>query len=112
MLYNNRKFDIRLWVLLTHKMTLHVFKEGHLKVCSLNYCTNTTSKYVHITNYSLPQYCLNIIKFSNNNILSQQYVKGRSRVLHSFASGHRDRYNKDRLFCLIVFVIRQASNGQ
>ena len=33
LLYNKRKFDIRLWVLLSHKMEVFVFKEGHLKAC-------------------------------------------------------------------------------
>ena len=30
-LIENRKFDIRVWVLLTHNMDLHFFKEGYIR---------------------------------------------------------------------------------
>ena len=34
LLYFGRKFDIRIWVMLTHKLEVWVFKEGHLKTSS------------------------------------------------------------------------------
>jgi len=37
MLINNRKFDIRVWVLLTMDCRVFFFKEGYLRMTSSNY---------------------------------------------------------------------------
>ena len=34
MLINNRKFDIRLWVLVDHNMDVYLFREGYLRLAS------------------------------------------------------------------------------
>ena len=56
LLYNGRKFDTRFWVLLTHKMEIYLFKEGHLKATSFNFSLENTDLYVHLTNYSVQKY--------------------------------------------------------
>ena len=53
LLYNGRKFDMRLWVLLTHKMEIYLFREGHLKATSFNYSLENNDLYIHLTNYSV-----------------------------------------------------------
>lgn len=70
MLYKGRKFDIRMWVLINHKMDVYLFKEGHLKVSSSEYNINTKDKFVHITNYSLQKYNNNFAKFEQGNEVS------------------------------------------
>lgn len=70
LLYHNRKFDIRVWVLITHKYEVFVFKEGHLKVCSVDYNCNDNSAYVHLTNYSLQKYNQNFSKYEKRNEVS------------------------------------------
>lgn len=57
-LYSNKKYDIRVWILLTtfKQNSVFIFKEGHLKICSVNYNVNTTEHYVHLTNYSIQKY--------------------------------------------------------
>ena len=68
LLYKKRKFDIRLWVLLTHKMDVFVFKEGHLKACSEEYNENNIQDhFIHFTNYSLQKHCKNFSKYEKGN---------------------------------------------
>lgn len=55
-LFNNRKFDIRVWVLVTHKLEVFLFKEGHLKLSSVEYDINSINSYVHLTNFSVQKY--------------------------------------------------------
>jgi hypothetical protein len=69
-LYRGRKFDIRLWVLVTHKMNVYAFKEGHLKATSVEYELNKTDTYVHLTNYSVQKYSDNFSKYEIGNEIS------------------------------------------
>ena len=78
LLYKGRKFDIRIWVLLTHKMKVYVFKEGHLKTCSVKYDITSNNSFGHITNYSFQKYNLNFEKYEIGNELPfyefQKYI--------------------------------------
>ena len=67
LLYKGRKFDMRIWVLLTHTMKVYVFKEGHLKTCSIEYNLNSKDAYAHITNYSFQKYNTNFQKYEKGN---------------------------------------------
>ena len=70
LLYNGRKFDMRIWVLLTQKMEIYLFKEGHLKATSFNYSLESTDLYIHLTNYSVQKYSDNFEKFESGNEIS------------------------------------------
>ena len=70
LLYNGRKFDMRIWVLLTHKMEIYLFKEGHLKATSFNYSLDNYDLYIHLTNYSVQKYSDNFEKFEYGNEIS------------------------------------------
>lgn len=70
LLYYQRKFDIRIWVLITHNLEAFVFKEGHLKTCSVHYDIGNNNSYVHITNYSLQKHNENFSKFEMGNEVS------------------------------------------
>jgi hypothetical protein len=37
MLFKGRKFDIRMWVLLTHDQKLYLFRDGYLRTSSAAY---------------------------------------------------------------------------
>ena len=50
LLYFGRKFDIRIWALLTQDLKIYVFQEGHLKCCSINYDINSSDTFCHLTN--------------------------------------------------------------
>ena len=70
LLYKERKFDMRIWVLLTHKMEAFIFKEGHLKATSYKYDSESKNSYVHLTNYSVQKYSENFSKFEFGNEIS------------------------------------------
>ena len=74
LLYKKRKCDIRIWVLLTQSMNVYVFKEGHLKTCSVEYDLNSKNLFSHITNYSFQK--------RNNNF--QKFEKGNEVPFHEF----------------------------
>jgi len=67
LLYYGRKCDIRIWVLLTQNMKAYVFKEGHLKTCSVLYDIDSKDAFTHITNYSFQKYNYNFQKFEKGN---------------------------------------------
>jgi len=70
LLYNGRKFDMRIWVLLTHDMKVYLFKEGHLKATSYKYSLDNKDFFVHLTNYSVQKYSDNFAKFEIGNEIS------------------------------------------
>lgn len=55
---NKRKFDIRVWVLLTQDMDLHFFKEGYLRMSCADYsCEQLSDDFVHLTNNAIQKNC-------------------------------------------------------
>ena len=71
-LYKGRKCDIRIWVLISHKMKVYIFKEGHLKASSVNYNKDDFDSFIHITNYSLQKYNKSFAKYEKGNEISFQ----------------------------------------
>ena len=82
LLYKKRKCDIRIWVLLTQLMHVYVFKEGHLKTCSVEYDLDSKNLFSHITNYSFQKH--------NNNF--QKFEKGNEVPFHEFQKFIDDNY--------------------
>ena len=82
LLYKGRKFDIRIWVLLTHKMKVYVFKEGHLKTCSVKYDITSKDSFIHITNYS----------FQKNNSNFEKYEIGNELPFYEFQKYIDEKY--------------------
>jgi hypothetical protein len=70
LLYFGRKFDIRIWVLLTQNMSVYMFQEGHLKCCSINYDLSSNNTFCHLTNYSFQKYNSNFGKYEFGNEVS------------------------------------------
>ena len=70
LLYFGRKFDIRIWVLLTQDLKVYVFNEGHLKCCSVKYDLNCNDIYSHLTNYSFQKYNNYFGKYEYGNEVS------------------------------------------
>jgi len=66
-LYKNRKFDIRVWVLITHEYKVFMFKEGHIKTSSHEYDISSKNSFIHITNYSLQKYSSEFSKHELGN---------------------------------------------
>ena len=77
LLYNGRKFDIRIWVLFTYigkdsKYEVFVFKEGHLKACSDIFNIDSDNLFIHLTNYSVQKHNKNFSKVEIGNEISFQ----------------------------------------
>ena len=73
LLYNKRKFDIRIWVLIVfinNKIECFYFKEGHLKSSTENYNLNDNNIFIHLTNYSIQKNNNNFSKFEIGNEIS------------------------------------------
>eukprot|EP00825_Cyclidium_porcatum_P044004 TRINITY_DN6355_c0_g2_i2.p1 TRINITY_DN6355_c0_g2~~TRINITY_DN6355_c0_g2_i2.p1 ORF type:complete len:1019 (+),score=216.06 TRINITY_DN6355_c0_g2_i2:1004-4060(+) len=71
MLIHNRKFDIRIWSLLTQNMDLFVFKEGYLRMSSEVYNINDIDNaFIHLTNNAVQKYSKNYGQFESGNQLS------------------------------------------
>ena len=69
LLYQGRKFDIRLWVLFIGNKpdNVYIFKEGHSKATCGNYDLNSKDIYVHLTNYSIQKYNSDFSKIEIGN---------------------------------------------
>ena len=75
LLYQGRKFDIRIWVLFTYvakdfKYEVYVFKEGHLKACSDIFNIESDNLFIHLTNYSVQKHNKNFSKTEIGNEIS------------------------------------------
>ena len=83
LLYFGRKFDIRIWVLLTHDLKVYVFKEGHLKCCSVKYDLSINDTYSHLTNYSFQKYNDNFGKYELGNEVSYDDLQNNIDIFYN-----------------------------
>ncbi|CAD8174119.1 unnamed protein product [Paramecium octaurelia] len=79
LLYNGRKFDFRIWVLIDHSCKYYIFKEGYLRLASEHFdINNLKSLYIHLTNNAIQKNHHNYCKYELGNQLSfqdlQQYL--------------------------------------
>ena len=85
LLYRGRKFDVRIWVLLSHNMKVYIFKEGHLKATSSLFSLEDKNFFVHLTNYSVQKYSTDFGKVEIGNEIS----------FDSFQQSLKEEYNLD-----------------
>ena len=52
-LYNGRKFDLRIWAIVTNDFRIYVYKQGYLRTSSAGYNLKDKNNYVHLTNQCL-----------------------------------------------------------
>jgi Tubulin-tyrosine ligase family len=70
LLIDNRKFDIRMWVLLDCHLNLYIFPEGYLRLSSEDYSIYDTGKLIHLTNNAVQAHGANYGKFEHGNQIS------------------------------------------
>ena len=66
LLYEGRKFDIRVWVLLDHQMRLYFFRQGYMRTSSNAYSVEedkVSDLSVHLTNNAVQKYNTDYNKF-------------------------------------------------
>jgi hypothetical protein len=110
LLYNERKFDIRIWVLFTYvekdsKYDVYVFKEGHLKACCDLFNIDSDNLFIHLTNYSVQKHNKNFSKVEIGNEISFQLFQ---QELNRQNSGKN--FKKD-IFPEIVKIIGISANA-
>lgn len=73
LLIENRKFDIRIWVLLTQDARLFMFREGYIRTSSSEFSldrNSITSPEIHLTNNAVQSKMKDYGKFEFGNQLS------------------------------------------
>jgi hypothetical protein len=112
MLIEGKKFDIRVWVLLTHTLEFYVFQEAYLRFSSQPYSTKNshTNPFVHLTNNSVQKYCNEFDKNSGNQwSLSdvEKYITPESRAHEIYRS---ILAKIKETICLSMFSVRRRIN--
>jgi hypothetical protein len=69
LLYHKRKFDIRVWVVITAKNEVFLYKKAYIRTSSDDYDLKATKNYVHLTNNCLQQHGENYGKHEDGNTL-------------------------------------------
>ena len=90
LLINQRKFDIRLWVMITPEHKCFLFKEGYIRMAGTKYDLSQQDLIVHLTNNAIQKQATNYGQFEEGNILS--FDEGNVR--------NRNRYNLNRCYFL------------
>ena len=73
LLIDDRKFDVRVWVLITHKLNCYFFNEGYLRTSSEAYSNDESTfkdPIVHLTNNAIQKEGLEYGRYENGNQLS------------------------------------------
>jgi len=70
LLYKTRKFDIRVWALLTNDFQIYLFQEGYLRTSSSEYDTKDKSTQIHLTNQCLQVHCAEYGQHEEGNTLT------------------------------------------
>ncbi len=76
LLYNGRKFDIRMWSLITWKKELYFYRDGYVRTSSDVYTLDSKLNYVHLTNNCLQKYGEKYGTYEEGNTLGfDKFVK-------------------------------------
>lgn len=79
LLVDNKKFDLRLYIVLYGVETMHAFlcEEGMARFCTVNYeppsTSNKKNDFMHLSNYSINKYSTDYVK--NDNQMETQATK-------------------------------------
>mmetsp|Transcript_21918 Transcript_21918/g.21104 ORF Transcript_21918/g.21104 Transcript_21918/m.21104 type:complete len:361 (+) Transcript_21918:487-1569(+) len=78
LLFKQRKFDIRVWALMTHRHEVFFYKKGYLRTSSDEYSLANGNNYVHLTNNCLQKFGDNYGAHEDGNTVGfevfQQYL--------------------------------------
>ena len=78
LLIEGRKFDIRIWVLITQDKEVYVFKDGYVRTSSEEFSLNeddVDKLFIHLTNNAIQKNNTEYGKFEDGNQLSFQYLQ-------------------------------------
>ena len=104
LLYQGRKFDIRIWILIIggQENYVYIFKQGHLKATCDEFDINSNSPFIHLTNYSVQKHNIDFSKKEIGNEISYQDFQDELDKQNTGKNFLKDIYPK------IVYIIRLA----
>lgn len=73
LLINSRKFDIRIWVFISHENLTFMFKEGYVRTSCEKFSLDSADvdkPYIHLTNNAIQKFSTEYGKFEDGNQLS------------------------------------------
>ena len=103
LLYRNRKFDIRIWVLYISDKpnVVYIFKEGHLKATCQNFTLDSNDGFIHLTNYSVQKYHDDFSKIEKGNEISYSQFQEELNTKHNGIDFKKEIYPK---ICEIIKI--------
>ena len=104
LLYQGRKFDIRIWIMLIsgQENFVYIFKQGHLKATCGQYDINSNSPFIHLTNYSVQKHNADFSKIEIGNEISYEEFQEELDKTNTGKNFFKDIYPR------IVYIIRLA----
>ena len=104
LLYQGRKFDIRIWIMLIagQENFVYIFKQGHLKATCAKFDINSSSHFIHLTNYSVQKHNVDFSKIEIGNEISYEEFQADLDKNNTGKNFYKDIYPK------IVYIIRLA----
>lgn len=74
-LFNGRKFDVRVWAIVTEDFRIYFYKPGYLRTSSAEYNTKSKDTAVHLTNHCLQIKTEDYAAHEEGNILSYEQLQ-------------------------------------
>lgn len=124
-LISNRKFDIRVWVLVNHKLQCYFYNEGYVRTSSEQFSLNEgtlVDPFIHLTNNAIQKESKCYEKYEKGNQLSlkelEKYIKQhfstefnladlfskmKEYIIYTLTSIKKKLNPKNREFCFEIF---------
>ena len=111
LLYQGRKFDIRIWILFitSEEKFVYIFKQGHLKATCCAYNPDSQDLFVHLTNYSVQKYNRNFSQIEIGNEIPFYDLQEELNKKNSGIDFMKDIYPK---ICWIVRITAGAAKNK
>jgi len=113
LLYHNRKFDIRVWVLVTDSADVLLYKDGYIRTSSELYDLSSSASQIHLTNNCLQVNGTNYSKHEPGNTLSYDVFRKYLEVTYQNCETKPD-LDRDiipRMKDLIIDTIMSVKSG-
>ena len=75
LLYNERKFDIRVWALVTDDGNVYYYNKGYMRTSTSKFTMDSTFNFIHLTNNCLQQFDKDYGKYEEGNTLSFEVLQ-------------------------------------
>ncbi|EGR27473.1 tubulin-tyrosine ligase family protein, putative [Ichthyophthirius multifiliis] len=105
LLLNNRKFDIRVWALLTHELEILFFREGYIRLSSSEFSLRENqidNQFIHLTNNAIQKFSDNYGQYENGNMWTMNQLWS---YLYQINNNFTEQYYKDKILSKIKIII-------